>query len=108
MTVISLTPLQKKNIVYMYETMGKPASYLAGAYNTSTRTIGRVLVEAGIDTSSNKKEQRITKMLESFKVTPELLYKILSDHAEHYLINAPIPTNKQIALFEKPPYGETQ
>lgn len=88
MTVKSLTPAQKKNIVYQWQTKQMNMTQLAAAYNTSTRTIGRVLIEAGVATHQ-----------ERYEANKQAIYELTLKHQISYnqlrlMLEKTFPTNR--------------
>lgn len=85
MTVKKLSDAQKKAVVTIYTSNIKPKSIaqLAELLNVSTRTIGRVIEEAGV-TASKKlhgldEASRVMRLLYKHKVSVEMLEEILGD-----------------------------
>ncbi len=101
MTVKSLTPLQKKNIVYQWQSHQMNMKQLAAAYSTSSRTIQRVLIEAGVATHQERyqgMQYAIYQLTVKHQVTYNQLKKILEDFTSTNK-NKPIANTQQLPLL---------
>jgi len=86
-----LTALQRKNIVYQYQSKQFNIRQLSGMYGVSQRTIGRVIVAAGLSLPVERLQgeaKLVMEILHKHKVTSLILNKLLTNHAKQYL-----PTN---------------
>ena len=97
-----LTALQRKNIVYQYQSKQFNIRQLSGMYGTSQRNIGRVIVAAGLPLPVERLQgeaKLVMEMLYKHKVTPLILNKILTNHAKQYLPTImPISNKAQMPL----------
>jgi hypothetical protein len=92
--------LVKKNVVYHYQANNMSIKELAEYAQTSTRTINRILIEAGLATPVERiqgEAKVVMTLLKKHRVGPVVLSKILTDHAKQY-VNTPISNQAQIPL----------
>lgn len=83
MTVKCLTDLQKEIAIRMYESE-QQIKDIAAYLDTSERTVGRVLVEAGLSTPTQRVSEEashVMKLLAKYKVNPKELESILRAYA---------------------------
>lgn len=97
MAVKKLSDAQKAAVVTIYTSNMKPKSIaeLAKLLSVSTRTIGRVLEEAGVTASKKlhgvSDEAKVTRILYKHKISPDALEAILAEPAM-------IPSNVSVFL----------
>lgn len=94
-TVKSLTEDQKDSIVMVYLEKTSTMKYIAKIFNTSTRTIGRVLAERGYLTPTTQLKAdaaRVMKLLDYRGIDYTTLLTILDKSATPASTPAPAPT----------------
>lgn len=108
MTVKCLTDLEKETAIRMYEA-GDHIKDIAEYLNTSERTIGRVLAEAGLTSPTQRiteEASHVMRLLAKYRVNPKNLESILRAHVGVVSGASPLPTlpkRVQTAALFMPP-----
>ena len=109
MAVTSIHPYIKQQIAYDYVAKDGTIAYLARKYDTSPRTIGRVLKEFDLATPEEKQKAEANKVmttLKEFNTAPDTLPLIL----KHWKETRHVPVSKSRSLLPAllRPFGRKQ